>query len=194
MWVPNVSAQSGTSGPSPSEAHFRIPDPADLSGERAESIYSAIKMSMRDHYAESGDPIAFRYLDWKRYNRVPYRSSQHGNNYINNYANETAKTYGRYENAGEMPAGAQVAKDSFIVTKNGDIITGSFFLMEKMPDGWNPATGDWRYVEYKADGSLTGMTKGIRTNKVRYCASCHARVSKKQDSLFFMPKEIRVVE
>ena len=100
MWVPNVSAQSGTSGPSPSEAHFRIPDPADLSGERAESIYSAIKMSMRDHYAESGDPIAFRYLDWKRYNRVPYRSSQHGNNYINNYANETAKTYGRYENAG----------------------------------------------------------------------------------------------
>ena len=105
-----------------------------------------------------------------------------------------ARTYGRYENAGEMPAGAQIAKDSFIVTTGGDIITGSFFLMEKMPKGWNPATGDWRYVEFKADGSLTGMTKGIRANQVRFCASCHARVGKKQDSLFFMPKDVRVVE
>jgi len=75
---------------------------------------------------------------------VPYRFSQHGNNYLNNYANETARDYGKYESAGEMPAGALLAKDSFIVTRNGDIITGPFFLMEKMPEGWNPATGDWR--------------------------------------------------
>ena len=190
----DAAAQTATGGGRPPEAHFRISDPADLTGERAESIYNAIKMPMQRHYAESGDPVTYRYLDWKRYNQVPYRSSQHGNNYINNYANEKARTYGRYENAGEMPAGAQIAKDSFIVTTGGDIITGSFFLMEKMPKGWNPATGDWRYVEFKADGSLTGMTKGIRANQVRFCASCHARVGKKQDSLFFMPKDVRVVE
>ncbi|MBH64301.1 MAG: hypothetical protein CL569_18020 [Alphaproteobacteria bacterium] len=176
------------------EAHFRITDPADLSGERAESIYSAIKMSMRKHYVESGGPIAFNYADWKRYNRVPYRFSQYGNNYLNNYANETARDYGKYESAGEMPAGALLAKDSFIVTRNGDIITGPFFLMEKMPEGWNPATGDWRYVEYTASGELTGITKGIRANKVRYCATCHARVGKKWDYMFFMPKDVRVVE
>lgn len=177
-----------------SEAHFRITNPADLSGERAESIYGAIKMSMRNHYAESGDPVTYRYGDWKRYNRVPYRSSQHGNNYINNYANDVAMAYGKFEKAGEMPAGAQIAKDSFIVTKDGDIITGPFFLMEKMPDGWNPATGDWRYVEFKANGALTGITKGIRAERVEYCAICHARVGEKQDYLFFMPKEVRVVD
>jgi len=190
LLIAEAPAQSATAP----EAHFRITDPADLSGERAQSIYSAIKMSMRNHYAESGDPVAFEYADWKRFNRVPYRSSQHGNNYINNYANAAAKAYGQYETAGEMPAGAQIAKDSFIVTKDGDIITGPFSLMEKMPKGWNPETGDWCYVEYKANGSLTGMTKGIRANKVSYCATCHARVGKKQDYLFFMPKQVRVVE
>ena len=190
LLIADVAAQAAATP----EAHFRVPDPADLSGDRAESIYSAIKMSMRDHYAESGDPVAFEYADWKRFNRVPYRSSQHGNNYINNYANGAAKAYGQYETAGEMPAGAQIAKDSFIVTKDGDIITGPFFLMEKMPKGWNPETGDWRYVEYKSNGNITGITKGIRANKVSYCAACHARVGKKQDYLFFMPKEVRVVE
>ncbi len=190
LFFPEAAAQAAAAP----KAHFRITDPADLSGERAESIYSAIKTSMRDHYAESGDPVAFKYADWKRYNRVPYRSSQHGNNYINNYANDKARRYGEYEYAGGMPAGAQIAKDSFIVTKDGDIITGPFFLMEKMPVGWNPETGDWRYLEYKADGSLTGMKKGIRADMVRYCATCHARMGKKQDYLFFMPKEVRVVE
>lgn len=122
LLIAEVAAQAATT----SEAHFRIPNQANLSGHRAEPIYNAIKISMRNHYVEPGDLVAFKYADWKRFNRVPYSSSQHGNNYIDNYANGVAKAYNQCETAGEMPTGVQIAKDSFIVTKDGDIIAGPF--------------------------------------------------------------------
>ena len=48
------------------------------------------------------------YAEWKRWNSAPYLSSTHGNHYINNYANDVASDYGRYEDAGTLPPGSVI--------------------------------------------------------------------------------------
>jgi len=53
---------------------------------------------------------------------------------------ESGRSCGRFERSGQLPAGALVVKDSFIVADGGEIKTGSLLLMEKMPTGYRPAT------------------------------------------------------
>jgi hypothetical protein len=168
-----------------------IADPATLSGTRAEGVYQSIRSTMSEHYFESGDPITSAYQSWKRYNTVPYRSSLHGGIFVNHYANSIARRYGRFEKLGHLPQGALVIKDSFIVTGNGAVITGPLFLMEKKEPGFNATSKDWLFMTIRADGSLEGITNGQGAKNVEYCAACHNNAPDGQDSLFFLPKEIR---
>jgi hypothetical protein len=171
--------------------HFRVPNPARLSDADALSIYDRIRDDMAAAYRLSGDPVARQFHSWRRYNRAPYLSATHGDRYINNYANAVAKTYGR-EGGGPLPAGAVLAKDSFTVTRQGDVFTGPLFLMEKMPPGSSAATRDWRYTMIMPDGSLFGTTDGEGGEKVEFCATCHATAGAEADDLFFVPEEYRV--
>ena len=109
----------------------------------------------------------------------------------NNYANSEANAYGR-EGAGPMPEGAVLAKDSFTVTRQGDVFTGPLFLMEKMPPGFAPDSRDWRYTMIMPDGSLFGTSKGEGSDRVEFCASCHATAGDAADHLFFVPEEYMV--
>jgi hypothetical protein len=45
--------------------------------------------------------------------------------------------YLNFKDAGKLPTGAGIAKDSFAVAKNRKFIAGPLFLMEKMPPGFN---------------------------------------------------------
>ncbi len=98
----------------------------------AESIaaYSCIKAELTAGYAKSGDLFAANYQAAERYSKVPYQSFTHGNRFVNNYTN--AEAYGRFEESDAMPQGTQIAKDSFVVSPNGDLSGGPLFLMEKM--------------------------------------------------------------
>jgi hypothetical protein len=98
--------------------HFRVPNPARLSDADAVSIYDRIRDDMVAAYRLSQDPVTDRYDAWRRYNRAPYRSTTHGDRYINNYANPLAESYGQKGDA-RMPTGAVLAKDSFTVTAQG---------------------------------------------------------------------------
>ncbi len=184
-------AQSDVSPQKPSR-HFRVERPAGLSGADALTIYNRILDDMVAGYRLSGLPDVDRYRTWRRYNTVPYRSAQHGERFVNNYANAAAKSYRHFEASGEMPAGSVLVKDSFAVTKRGDVFSGPLFVMEKMPQGFNLASRDWRYTMIMPDGSLFGTTSGEGSERVGFCVTCHKLAGDRNDHLFFIPERYRV--
>ncbi len=175
----------------PAGAHMEIADPAALSGDRAEAVYQAIRYQVAQNYRASGDPVVTEYQTWQRYNTAPYRSSLHGERFVNNYANPLASRYARFEKLGAMPPGAMVAKDSFTVTEAGQVQTGPFFLMEKKAPGFDPAGGDWLFMMIRPDGGLVGMTGGRGSKNVKFCAECHNKAPAGQDHLYLLPREVR---
>lgn len=172
--------------------HPRIVRPADLDDARAEAIYRAIRDRLTAAYGMSNDPVAQAYVTWRRLNRHPYQSAQHGDRYVNNYANDIARNYGPSRISGPLPVGSQVAKDSFIVTRAGDILMGPLALMEKMPPGFDAATGDWRYMMIDANGNVVGMTGGLNADRMKFCNECHVKAPPGQDRLFFVPGRARL--
>ena len=186
-----LSAVSKTQTNSASKSHMVIANPAEMSGDRAEAVYQAIRQNMSAHYLASGDPVTGAYQNWRRYNSVPYRSSLHGELLVNNYANAAAADYGKYENIGSLPAGSVVVKDSFTVTESGDVMTGPLFLMEKREIGFNAGSNDWLFMVVRPTGAVEGITNGKNSAAVRYCAVCHNMAPKAQDNLYLLPEEIR---
>lgn len=166
--------------------------PVQLTDAEAVAAYDCLLNEMRAAYAKSGSPVATSYSEWRRYSKNAYVSATHGNRYVQNYANPAAKAYGAFENAGAMPAGAVVAKDSFSVKANGQVSAGPLFIMEKMPAGFYDDSDDWRYTMVMPDGTVFGTTKGAGTAKVEFCIGCHISVAPDVDSLMFIPEQYRV--
>lgn len=189
---PGGAAAQQTVAPQKPARHFRVERPAGLTGADALTIYNRILDDMVAGYRISASPHASEYRFWRRYNTVPYRSAQHGERYVNNYANGIAKTYGHFEASGEMPAGSVLVKDSFAVTARGDVFSGPLFMMEKMPAGFNPASRDWRFTMIMPDGSLFGTTNGQGSERVEFCVTCHRIAGHKNDNRFYVPEEYRV--
>ena len=83
--------------------HFKIEDPADVSGEQAEQMYQRIAGRMKRGYALADYPAAKYYQQWTRYNTTPYLSEGHGNRFLNNYGNRTARDYLSLQPGEKMP-------------------------------------------------------------------------------------------
>ena len=171
--------------------HARLRHASELSAKEASRIYKLISNAIGKGYAHSANQIAKDYQTWKKFNLTPYFSSTHGNHYLNNYANKTAKGYGRFEKAGLMPEGSIIAKDSFAVTNSNEILLGPLFVMQKMHKGFNPVTRDWKYIQIQPNGTILGETKGPGAKKVDYCIHCHS-VMDHQDNLYFVPPKVRI--
>ncbi len=171
--------------------HFRIRNPVKLSPREAQGIYEIVKNALEVGYQRAGHPVAQAYLTWRRYNTAPYSSVTHGNHYLNNYANDTASAYRHFEDAGTMPVGSVIAKDSFSVTQSKAIVLGPLFIMEKMPSGFNYVSGDWKYTLIQPDGTVFGETQGANAERVEYCIACHLAAGQK-DHLYFIPEDYRV--
>jgi len=170
--------------------NFRLRGVQALDPVDAARIYDLVGGTLAHGYARSGDPAAQAYRGWKRYNTAPFPSKTHGNRYLNIYANRTARRYGKLARAGTLAVGSIVAADSFSLVASGEIVLGPLFIMEKMPEGFNEASGDWRYGYIQPDGKPFGKTKGAHAARVAYCISCHLAVEK-QDHLYFPPKRYR---
>ena len=84
-----------------------------------------------------------------------------------------------------------IAKDSFAVTETGGILLGPLAVMEKMPPGFNYASGDWKYSLIQPDGTILGETNGVNSHRVEYCIGCHL-AAEKQDHLYFVPGKYRI--
>lgn len=188
-----VLAGAGTAPGSPEpQRHFRLENPANLTDAEAEAVYQQIVDQMSAVYRLSGIGTAGSYRRWQRYNTAPYLSVTHGNRYVNNYANTLARAYGRTADGESMPFGSIIVKDSFTVTEEGDVFTGSLAIMEKMQPGFDPAARDWRYTMIMPDGSLFGTTKGEGGANVAFCTACHRQAGDVRDHLFFVPEAYRV--
>jgi hypothetical protein len=164
----------------------------ELTDAEAVAAYDCLLNELKAAYAKSGNDIALSYADWPRYSKQAYQSGTHGGRYVQNYANATARAYGAYENAGPMPVGAVLAKDSFAVKANGRVSAGPLFLMEKMRLGFDAGTGNWRYTMIMPNGSVFGTTGGAGGDKMQFCAECHLSVAPEVDSLLFLPEAYRV--
>jgi|TARA_B100000315_G_scaffold242699_1_gene265179 hypothetical protein len=163
-----------------------------LTDAEAMTAYDCAKDEMAAAYKMSGLPAAGQFMNWKNYANNPYPSATHGGRYVNNYGNDTARNYGRYENVGVLPTGSVLAKNSFGVNGAGKVMIGPLFLMEKMPAGFNTDFGDWRYSMVMPDGSIFGRTGGKGSAKVQFCADCHTALGAEQDHLLFMPPQYRM--
>jgi hypothetical protein len=172
--------------------HLRIKIDGPLPPAQAEQIYNQVKRDMAIGYAPARDPVVKAYPRWRRYNIASYLSDTHGNRYANNFANAKAAKagYGKLEAGQVMPPGAIVVKDTFTVTKQGEVFPAAVFYMEKLAPGRSPATGDWRFVQLLPDGSYIGDTTGDSPEDVAFCFTCHKTMAK-ADFLFFLPKAYR---
>jgi len=174
------------------DQHFTVRQPRVLDATEALAVYQNVRARMFAGYGGARNPAIADLDEWPVYNSAPYLSATHGQRYVNNYANPKARAYGRYEEAGPMPVGAVLAKDSFTVTSQGDVFAAALFLMEKMPAGFNQASHDWRYTMIMPDGSLFGVTKGEGSERVAFCITCHEAVDESHHQMFFVPEEYRV--
>ena len=72
-------------------------------GDKETAAAYDVLLKRANPYLSDGSDIAADYRGWAIYNTVPYQSATHGGRYVNNYANETAAAYGKFEDFGEMP-------------------------------------------------------------------------------------------
>lgn len=163
----------------------------DVSDEEAEAAYQCMFDKIVKAYAKSDETGAKEFSGWKRYNTVAYPSGTHGGRFVNNYANDAAANYGKYEDFGSMPVGSVLAKDSFGVTKRGEVRMGPLFTMVKMEAGFNKASADWQYVLITPKAKTIGATGGANAKKVNFCIKCHEG-AEDWDQMFFLPDEYRV--
>jgi len=170
--------------------HFRVKDVADLTDKERETLYREIRDRLQAGYSVSGSKTAKGYQRWTRVNTAPYHSATHGRRFINNYINSVASPYLEHEKAGTLPIGAIIAKDSFVVAKDGALTPGPLFVMEKMEKGFSYVSGDWRYSMVMPDGSFFGETNGENAERVEFCIGCHL-AREKHDHLYFVPAKYR---
>ena len=166
-----------------------------MTDDEAQAAYACFKGTLQSGYAKSnltsdmGLSIAAAYQGWTRYSMRAYVSATHGGRFVQNYGNRKASGYGQFENAGTMPAGAVLAKDSFVV-KHGKLVAGPMFVMEKMAAGFNADSGNWRYTLVMPTGKVIGTTNGKGSNNVEFCTGCHM-AAEDTDSMMFLPEEYR---
>jgi hypothetical protein len=163
-------------------------EPPELSEEEAMAAYRCVGPHMSVAYRKSCHPVAVTYRGWSRFSRISYPAEAHGVRFMNNYANEAARIdYGKWEAAGEMPAGSVLAKDSFIVGDDGKISVGPLFVMAKGAAGFNDAMRDWKYTMIMPGGSVR-QDAAIQ----KFCNNCHRRAGAQDDNLMFLPLPFRV--
>lgn len=156
------------------------------------AAYDCLRSDMAAAYAKSGWKSISGYQSWLNVAKSPYQSGTHGGRYVNNYADSHGDyRYAKYEDAGTMPLGSTLAKDSFVVKPNGKVSMGPLFVMEKMASGFNTDSGDWRYTLIMPNGKVVGTTNGKNSKAVGFCNDCHSAVADDQDYMFFLDEDFR---
>ena len=164
----------------------------ELTAAEARAVYSCLKPEMVKAYRKAGVTEVMGYEAWLNVASSPYVAATHGGRYVNNYVDAHGDyRYKKYENAGVMPQGTTLAKDSFVVHASGKVSVGPLFVMEKMNKGWRKSTGDWRYSMLMPNGTVAGRT-GMKGMSMQFCADCHASVAPDQDYIMLLPEENRV--
>ena len=121
---------------------------------------------------------------FNRINREPFQSPDHGNRWVNTYANDVALP-AVFADGGPFPVGSIVVKESFEDDggKPG-AARGPTFVMEKRAAGYDAEGLDWWWAIHweEPSGRLAANVPGPiywrgKAGKVAYCWKCHAKWS-----------------
>lgn len=165
---------------------------ADLTQADAQALYDCIEGSLLKGYSKASDvPGVSDYRNFRLVTTAPLVSATHGKMFVNHYVSpDAADLYTKWEDmdGAKFPVGAIFAKESFRVTKKGEVKRGPLFLMEKVaadeaPDGWV-------YTRLFPNGKYQ-RTNGPKSEKMVFCHDCHAATLEDQDAAFFPPEEYR---
>ena len=169
--------------------------PSEIGPEEAQSLYDCIETAIVETYANvEGVPGVPEFREWTVVSTSPFLSKTHGRTFINHIANPVAlPLYTQWEGMLEqkLPAGAILAKESFEVTRSGEVKVGPLSLMEKAPPGTSPETDDWIYTQIRADGRLR-RTGGEGGQYLEFCHECHSATIHHFDAMFFPPERYRI--
>ena len=164
----------------------------DVTQEQANALYDCIKDSLIEGYSKASDvPGVSDYRNWKLVTTAPLVSATHGKMFVNHFVSpDAADIYTKWEDmdGAKFPVGAIFAKESFRVTKKGEVKRGPLFLMEKVAD--DAAPDGWVYTRLFPNGKYQ-RTGGNKSEKMVFCHDCHAAVIDDQDAAFFPPEEYR---
>lgn len=157
----------------------------EMAPAAVDALYTCMKASMAEAYAQSESEVAASYRDWTVTGKRPGPDPTHGDRLLLTFANDVAAgQYLAFEEDGvDMPVGSILAKES-ISLGHGAAQVGPLFIMEKVGRDAAPETGGWRYSGIQPNGSTLGAPES-------FCQDCHGGYSG-QDALAYPAPELRV--
>jgi hypothetical protein len=159
-----------------------------MSGGEIDAVARCLGPELDAALARSADATIRTTTGWRPAARA-YMASEHGM-FLQVFANAAGADYLQYERGSRLPSGAAILKRSFRVAADGTATPGPVFVMERMAQGYDASTNDWRFAVTTPDGALVGESGGRDAAKVAYCAGCHKSAAV-QDFLFFVPPRFR---
>ncbi|CTQ58450.1 MAG: cytochrome P460 family protein [Roseibium album] len=165
----------------------------ELTGDEAEAVYDCLKSDLQAGYQKGSKrwiPEAFvkDYPGWTKASAFPAAPGFHGGRFLVTYVNSIgADEYLKYkpENV-SIPAGTQIAKESFAIDDDGKVTKGPLFLMEKVAAGKSPKTDDWYYMMVAPNGSPQAV------NVFTACSECHLENFGEQGGLGYPVEDARI--
>ena len=169
--------------------------PEEIGPDEARQLYDCVEAAMVDAYASvEGIPGVPAYREWAVVSTAPLLSSTHGRVFVSHIASPTAvDLYTRWEGmiGRRFPPGAILAKESFQITRSGEVHIGPLSLMEKAAPGSAPETADWIYTRIYPNGKVQ-RTGGPGGKYLRFCHQCHSAMIDHYDGMFFPPERYRI--
>ncbi len=161
----------------------------DLTNEQVVGLYDCIKSKLREGYAQNGGENTKEYQSWKNASTQPAATGTHGNRFLMTFVNETGYTeyvkFSEDRKENPMPVGSIIAKESFNLSKKGEVKKGPLFFMTKAAAGGEAEKyGNWVYAAFSPKGKQMKIKQG-------FCAGCHQGFED-QDAMGYTDEEFRV--
>ena len=163
----------------------------ELSAAEAQALYDCIAPSLIEGYSKAEGVPGLDFRNYELVTNAPLVSATHGGMFVNHWVNDKgAALYKQWEemNGEKFAVGTIFAKESFRVTKKGEIKRGPLFLMEKVST--DEAPDGWIYTRLFPNGKYQ-RTNGPKSDKMVFCHDCHAATLDDYDAAFFPPEEYR---
>lgn len=149
-------------------------DAVHLTEEEAEAAYDCVADEIVTAMAASPHAVARLFPTWRRIDGPPFHESYLGGRYSVVYANDQVDTdtnEGAFVDRG-IAVGGILATPSFVVGDAGIVSPGPMVLAEKMPRGFTPAFGNYRYTIIDAAGQVRAATNGANRELIALCERC----------------------
>lgn len=157
-----------------------------ISAKDLEDAYECLSDKMLKVYQNGKLDVPQKYRNWKRVNDVSFYAPANDFGWVNVFVNRTADKYSLNRYISEFKEGSIIVKEGYTFDISGRSDIGPLFYMEKMKQGYNEESRDWKFTEVDVDGTYAEMG-GHNSELTKRCVKCHTR---RQDSdfLFFLKK------